>query len=200
MLAKNPAERYQHASEIAQDLTDWENLSSRKAVSSGSAFAERPTGLTPEQSQQLQALDQRRKLMVAAVVALIAILAAMFSLWFFVFSGSPAANDLVGKANNSGPANSGPPANNEPEVPPEVAEANEALKLALGIANLQIGEHPNDLEIYAKEIARLEEALAKYPKADESLRRQVSARLEELKADLVKISQGAAVVRDDWDQ
>ncbi len=200
MLAKNPAERYQHASEIAQDLTDWENLSSRKAVAGGAAFAERPTGLTPEQSQQLQALDQRRKLMVAAIVALIAVLAALFSLWFFVFSGSPAANDLVGEVNNSGPAANALPANNGPEVAPEVAEANEALKLALGIANLQISEHPDNLDVYAKEIGRLEEALAKNPKADETLRRQVGTRLEALKLELTRLSQGAAAVRDAWEQ
>ncbi|MCB9933287.1 MAG: protein kinase [Planctomycetes bacterium] len=200
MLAKNPAERYQHASEIANDLSDWENLAARKSSSNGTAFAERPTGLTPEQSQQLAQLGQNRRLVIAAVVAIAAIMAAAFSLWFFLFSGSGAANEIIGEANNGGSADHPPPVNSAPEVPADVAEANEALKLALGIANLQVSENPNDTKTYKEAIGRLEEALARNPKAGEEWKSRVNSRLKELEAELAKLSEGAAAVNIEWDE
>ncbi|MCA8915650.1 MAG: protein kinase [Planctomycetes bacterium] len=199
MLAKNPAERYQHASEIANDLSDWENLASRKAASDGSAFAGRATGLSADQSQQLADLTRQRKLIIVGVIALIALFGAAFSIWFFVFSGSSTANNITSNSNVA-PSNNTPPTNSGPVVSDEVKAANKALDDALLYAEFKISDSKDDKEAYKAAIARLEEKLAENPKATDERKKLVTDRISELKDKLDAISKGAAAVADEWDQ
>ena len=199
MLAKNPAERYQHASEVMQDLSDWENLATRKAATSGAAFAERPGKLSPDASQEMYQVKQRQKLIIAGVVAAVAVLAAAASIYFFVFAGSgPAANNNTTVAtNNSGttPANNG----GAPELPKEVRTANQNIRDELNIANFQVAENPKS-EDYDSAIARIENALAENPKGSSQVRSDAQARIDELIELRDQLTATAADVQDEFDE
>lgn len=199
MLAKNPAERYQHASEIMTDLTDWESLAARKANSSGAAFGDSPQGLTPEQSQQLAAINANRKLMITGIVALVAILAAVFSVYWFVIrdaavvapnnSGSSSANNAVNTPANNGGSS---------ELPEEVRKANSNIRDAMSVANFLVNEDPSTND-YEKAIATLETALAKNPKASAKIVADAKGRLEAIKTEFDQQAKGALEVVDEWE-
>ncbi|MHC4840389.1 MAG: protein kinase domain-containing protein, partial [Planctomycetota bacterium] len=141
MLAKEPAERYQHGSDILNDIANYEALSSRQSGVMSTAFGQRPTGITAHQSQQIAEMNAKRNLIVALAAAVFAVAAAGVSLYVFVFSDDgPRHNNSVAEANNTSSSNN-PPANNSgdntPSIPPEVKRANEQLNTAL----IQAGVH-----------------------------------------------------------
>ena len=199
MLVKNPAERYQHASEVLQDLLDWENMAVRKATTSGSAFAERPGKLSPDSSQELFEVKQRQKLMIAGIVAVVALLAAAASIYIFLFSDSTPAvnNDTTIATNNSGDA----PANNSaPELPADVRQANEKIRAAFGVVEFLTGGGDPTTEDVGKAISALENALAVNPKASKELRDQAAERMKELADMRDNMTATAADVKEEWEE
>lgn len=198
MLVKNPAERYQHAAEVMQDLVDWENLATRKAATAGAAFAERPSRLSPDSSQELYQVKQRQKLILAGVVALVALLAAAASIYYFVFMDSTPAtnNDSVIAVNNTNSA----PSNNSPagELPKDVRDADQAIRDELNIANFQVETNPERRD-YDEAIARIENALATHTKGSAEVRKKAEDRRNELIALRLAMSTSAAGVAEEWE-
>lgn len=196
MLAKNPAERYQHASEIAGDLTDWDSLQQRKAVTDSSAFADRPRGLSPEASQQIAEVAAKRNLMFAAVAAVIAVGALVAVLWVFVFSDDPPAqNNTTVIAGNTNTA----PANNTPPVDEDTRIADDELKAALGVANFLVGNPPLKASDYQQAIDALDKALVQWPKGSESMKDTLRKRRNALDEAMKALALGAAAVNDEWE-
>lgn len=198
MLVKNPAERYQHASEVMNDLADWENLSTRKATASGAAFAERPSKLSPDSSQELYEVKQRQKLMIAAIVAFVAVCAAAYTIYSFVAGDEPEANNtpVVATNNtNSGPANHG----GSTELPADVREANQKIRDELVVANFQVAENATQ-DDYRSAIARIENAVAENPRASEEVKQTARDRVKVLSDELESMASSAGVVQEEWDQ
>jgi pSer/pThr/pTyr-binding forkhead associated (FHA) protein len=198
MLAKNPAERYQHAQEIITDLSDWENLAARKAGAPGMAFAERPVGLSAEQSQHLAQINANKKLLIMGIVALVAIFAAVFSVWYFVFLDT---TPVTPNTTNTVAANTGTtPANNStaPELPREVVDANTTIKDTLTIVNFLVGTATPKVKDVAEAISKLETALAENPRASDDVRRGATDRLDALKTLHDQLSKGATAVAEEW--
>ena len=196
MLAKAPAERYQHASDIVTDLTNWETLAARKATSDGTAFAERPAGLTADASQQFQALNRQRKLIIAGVVALVAVLVAAASIWFFVFADTPnPINNTIAPSNT--PANS---IGNTPptELAPEVKQANDKIRADLSVVDFLLQDPNPRAEDLRTAIARLENALLENPKGSPEVRDEAQARLDGLIAQHEEMNRGALDVAEEW--
>lgn len=195
MLAKNPAERYQHASEVARDLTDWDSLQQRKAVTDSSAFAERPRGLSPEASQQIAEVAAKRNLIMAAVIAVLAVGVLAAVLWFFVFNdgGKAANNTPVIAGNNSPPSNSSPP------VDSDVGKADDALKAALGVANFIVGKSGLKGDDYKHAIEEIDKALVEWPKGSDSMKETLRKRRLELEKAMNTLAEGAAAVSDEWE-
>jgi hypothetical protein len=196
MLAKAPAERYQHASDIVTDLTNWEMLAARKATSDGTAFAERPAGLSADASQQFKALNRQRQLIIAGVVALVAVLVAAASIWFFVFADTPKPVD-----NRIAPGNT--PANtigNTPptELAPEVKQANDKIRADLSVVDFLLQDPNPRAEDLRTAIARLESALLENPKGSPEVRDEAQARLDGLIAQHEEMNRGALDVAEEW--
>lgn len=199
MLVKNPAERYQHASEVMQDLADWENLATRKAATTGAAFAERPGKLTPDSSQELYQVKQRQKLMIAAIVAFVAVCAAGYTIYSFAFSDDPAANNtpvVTENAENTAVANNG----GSSELPQEVRAANEKMKEAFGVVNFLTSKGDPTIKELNDAISELENALAANPKASTDIRDRAVERMKELAEQRDNMSDTAASVQDEWDE
>ncbi|MCC6464107.1 MAG: protein kinase [Planctomycetes bacterium] len=203
MLAKNPAERYQHASEIASDLENYQNLSSRKAQTDVSAFAERPRGLTAEQSQQIANANRMRNVAVAAIAAAVGLVALMVALWMFVLGDTPAnnSNDVVagtGNSNGNG-GNSNAPANNSAEVklPPDVVEANDRLKEAMSLAGFEAED--GTPEALGSAVQRLDRALAEWLKGSPDLRDKVKKYRDSLQQRLEDMTKGVEAARKEWE-
>ncbi len=129
MLAKVPAERYQHASEIAADLTDFENLNARRAVVTSAAFASRPAAIGPDRSQQLAATGTRRYLAIALLAALLAVASAAFVVWYFVIrgEGSQVADNGQPTAPEQPPANTATPSDPDDPQQRAIAAANQRV-------------------------------------------------------------------------
>ncbi len=202
MLAKNPAERYQHASDIATDLASFESMQQRQTGAVASPFAEKPPTLSPESSQELAAAMRTRNLALAAIAAGVAIIALIAVLWVFVFSGpAPAANNAptgpIAGANNAAPA-----ANNAPraELPRDVLEANERLRDALGQANYEVSSESAGRREYESAIKRLTDALAVNIKASDDIKERVRARKAQLEDELKRKTQLADSLRSQWEQ
>jgi serine/threonine protein kinase len=198
MLAKNPAERYQHAQEIVTDLSDWENLAARKAGAPGMAFGERPAGLSAEQSQHLAQINANKKLLITGIVALVAILAAVFSVWYFVIRDPSviATNTTNTVATNTGNT----PANNstDVQVPQDVKDANEKIQAALNIVDFLVGSGTPKIGELQKAISELETALAENPRASDEKRKLATDRLDALKTLNDQLSKGATAVAEEW--
>lgn len=174
MLVKNPAERYQHASEIAQDLTDFENLSARKAASSGTAFGARVTGLSPDQSQRIAEQKSKRSLMIAGLAAAAAVIAAVISIGVFAFGDDdpgPVNNDpVVGGANNESNA----PPGNGAGVPADVLAANRRVEERITIAKHLLDNPPSTPEDLDRDVDRIDTVLRETKaKADPDLHKQL---------------------------
>ena len=200
MLVKNPAERYQHASEIATDLGDWQNLAVRKANSSGAAFGGVPQGLTAEQSQQLATINANRKLMITGIVAAVAILAAVFSVYWFAIrdtSTQPVPNNDGAVAVNGAntPADNGGPS----KLPQDVQEANEKIRAALSVVEFLVGKNPSTEEIQ-QAISTLENALAENPKASTEVADKARTRLAEIKSLHDQLTKTAQEVEAEWQE
>lgn len=200
MLAKNPAERYQHASEVMSDLADWESLAARKATAAGAAFADRPAKLSPDSSQELYEVKQRQKLLIAGVFALVCVLAAAASIYFFVFAGGtpPVNNSPV--AGTNGGANSPVGNGNGADLAPEVRAANEKLREAFGVVEFLTGKGKPTIEDIGKAIAALETALAENPRASEELRKRATERVAELNEKREGMTRTAGELQEVWDQ
>jgi pSer/pThr/pTyr-binding forkhead associated (FHA) protein len=198
MLAKNPVERYQHAQEIITDLSDWENLAARKAGAPGMAFGERPAGLGAEQSQHLAQINANKKLMIMGIAALVAILAAVFSVWYFVIrdEGAVATNTANTVATNTG---NGSAANStDVRLPPEVEEANGKIDAALNIVDFLVGSGVPKVGELKKAISELETALAENPRASDAKRKLATDKLDALKTQHDQLSKGATAVGEEW--
>jgi serine/threonine-protein kinase len=198
MLVKNPAERYQHASEVASDLADYENLASRRAGAQSNAFAVRPAGLGPDQSQRIAQGKARRNLVLAAISALLAVAAAVTVLWFFVFAGAPTANhnrdsDQAGETNSARP-----PDNGKVEDDAQVISANKHIDERIGVAKeaLKRASTKDELEV---EIELIERSLQGNHRASPDRIKELSDLRDELKRRLEELAQGIQEASADLD-
>jgi len=199
MLQKNPAERYQHASDVLTDLANFEAMNVRQSTGTVSPFAERPPGLAPAESQEIAAAMRTRNLALGAIAAGVAVLALAIVLWLFVFSTNEPANNTG--SNTTGPiaaANNTPAANNA-GLPQDVQEHNERLREALNVANYQVGVEGAGRKEYTEAVQRLGDALGTWLKATEEWKNRVSARRKQLENELLKLSEGVDGVRAEWE-
>jgi len=204
MLAKNPAERYQHASDIAADLANFETMAQRQGGQVANPLAERPKGVAPEHSQEIAAAMRTRNLALSAIAAGVAIIALIVMLWVFVFSGpDPAANNSggTGPIAGGGPGTNTPPTNSpKPDVPQDVSEANERLRDALGQANYEVMQEAAGRKEFESAIKRLTDALALNIKASDDMKDRVRARKTQLEDELRKKTERADALRMEWEQ
>lgn len=201
MLIKNPAERYQHASEIAQDLTDFENLSARKTATSGSAFGARVTGLSPDQSQRIHEQKSKRSLMIAAIAAIAAVLAAVVSVSVFAFGGSDPGPEnnapIIGGANNE----SNTPPVNGTGVAPDVAAANKRVEERITIAKHLLDNPPSTPEDLDRDLDRIDSVLRETKaKADPELHKQLTALRDRLWAKRNEMLESFQAAKDEHDE
>ncbi|MDC1141825.1 serine/threonine-protein kinase [Planctomycetota bacterium] len=178
MLAKEPSERYQHGSDILNDIANFEALSTRQSSVMSSTFGERPSGIAAHQSQQIAEMKAKRNLTVAIVAAVFAVAAAGLSLYFFVFSSPPPAHNNSVATANTQPDSNNPPDNGSSDGPglaPEVKRANEALKTAL----IQAGAHADvgTLQGLERAIDLLGNALPKWSRAEKAVKKKVSDKI-----------------------
>lgn len=201
MLAKDPAERYQHAGDIIADLQNWEMLAARQGTLDGEAFARGPRRLSPEDSQLLADFARRRKLMFAGVVALVCVLAAVVTTYFVLFGGS--RETASNKPDRESESTAGGPDENEEdsaeELSPETIEANEKLQNALWLADFQVNpESAPGESAYQNAIDGLDKALEDWPDASESSKQRVRDRRDEIATALKEMRDAAAVADSDW--
>jgi serine/threonine protein kinase len=190
MLAKAPAERYQHASDILSDLTDYEYQASRHSMQDSAAFASRPRGLTPEQNQQV-AKRRKFKLIVGVTVPVV-VVALMLGALLAFGGGEP-------------PPGPTEPDNGRPDprprvntIPPDVAQANQSLRIELGVANRMVDRENPTVDQITDAVSVLDRALRQNTRADSETREVVRARREEIKAKLQAIQQTVADVEEEW--
>ncbi|MBX3475025.1 MAG: protein kinase [Planctomycetes bacterium] len=200
MLVKNPAERYQHASDIAADLASFEAMQQRQGGQVANPLAERPRSLPPEHSQEIAAAMKSRNLALGAIAAGVAVIALVIMLYLFVFKGDPVADNGAGNApivaGNSGPAVNG---TGKPDVRPDVAEANEKLREALSIAQYEIGQEGAGRKEYEGAVKRLGDALATWIKASDEMKERVRVRRTQLESDLRRMTERADAYRAQWE-
>lgn len=191
MLMKNPAERYQHASEVSADLANFELMAVRKPQGTGSAFAARPKGLTHAESQQIAGALRTRNLVLAVIAAAVAIVGLLAVLWLFVLNGG-GANPI---AENTPAVNA---ANAPVEVSDAVRRANEELTKAVGLAEGRFRDRP-DREGCEKALAGLEEALKAWPGASPEVLDKATTLRGRIRAELLKATRGGSAAREEWE-
>jgi serine/threonine protein kinase len=201
MLAKSPDERYQHASDIISDLSDYELLSSRKESVEGMALASRPRGFSPEQSQQIARNRQRRNLGIGGVVGFAALAAIVVSaIWVFGGSDKPPDDTvIVDDRKNNTTSDDNKRGDPDPALSPEAERANEALRDALSVAGFLVSDAPS-LEQLTRAIEQLDTALRRNPHATDEWRKRVETRVAEIKEMLKEAEQSEAVIQEQWDE
>lgn len=195
MLRKNPAERYQHASDVAADLANFEAQAARKGAAVASALGNRAAGLPADQSQQIAAALRTRNLVLAVIAATGAIAALAVVLWMFVFN-APGDNGAGNRASAMS-ANATSPAASAPSA--ETLQANEKLNAALVLANEDVNkEDPGRLD-YEKAIKRLNDALASFSLASQEAKDKLTGRKRDLEVQLRRKNQDSENVRGEWE-
>lgn len=195
MLAKNPAERYQHASDVLNDLDNWQSLASRKGKTEAAVFAKPVKGPSAEVQEQIVASAQKRNLMLAAIAAVVGVAALLIMLWVFVFNGgstNTAANNTVAvnnTANTTGPANNAP-ANN---LTPEQQAANQRVNRAIILAE----DRARNL-MYADAISILEQAVKENP--DSTLIGEAKKLIDLYKTKVGEDTDKVNAMREEWSQ
>ncbi|MCF6227978.1 MAG: hypothetical protein L3J82_04815, partial [Planctomycetes bacterium] len=202
MLAKEPSERYQHASDILNDIANYEALSSRQSSVMSGTFAERPRGLSGHQSQQIAEMNAKRNLLVAVAAAGLSLVAASVVLYLFVFkSDPPKQNDVVIGPNNNRASNNTPSGNGNdqtPEVPKHVKKANEALNTALIQADMLAREGTIKALQEARDL--LFNAKAKAPSAEKDVIKKVSDQIEAYDKNIEDIVGSSNQLQTDLDE
>ncbi|MBV6516950.1 MAG: Serine/threonine-protein kinase PknD [Planctomycetes bacterium] len=199
MLAKNPAERYQHASDVLNDLENWQSLASKKGGVQPAAFAKAVKAPGAELQEQMVASAQRRNLALAAIAAVVGVAALSIMVWVFFFSDSPTPNTNVAEANNTPanlpPANSGNGGGTTAQLTPEQESANRKLQQAIGAA--QLSSNKGD---HAAAIAILEKALKDNALATESAQAEARKYLEQVKLKAEQEGQSEQAMREEWSE
>ena len=201
MLIKNPAERYQHASEISSDLADFENLSARKSASDGSAFANRVTALSPDQSQRIAEQKSRRSIAIAGIAAAAAVLAAAISIGFVLFGGSdPLENNNSDPISGVNSSSNTPPSNSDPTQSPEMVAANKKVEERINIARYLLENPPGRPEELDKDIERIDQVLKEQKtKASPDLLKQLQDLRDKIWAKRMEMLEGFATAQTQYD-
>lgn len=197
MLAKSPSERYQHATDIASDLADFEHLQARQAFGAPSAFASKPLPPEPDQSQRLARIRAMRSTVLTAISALIAVACAVAVVWYVVDAGFflPGNNSAVQGNGSAGPANG------TAQLTPEELEANETVRSAVSVARYILRQQPMppapELE---KALDDIDNALRVGAKASPELKGQLSELRENLQQRLTDLQEGELNAQDEFER
>ena len=198
MLAKNAAERYQHAGDVLMDLENWQSLAAKRGKVEASAFARPVKGPSVEMQQQMAAAAQRRNVLLAAVAAIVGVTALSIMVWLFFFSDGagqianannvPANNALL---TNMPPSNSG--SGPVTTLTPEQEKANSNLREAIGSAK-EYAKTPD----YTKAIDRLEKAIKDNGPATDGVVNEARKLIAQYK--LLQAQEGDTVnaMREEW--
>lgn len=200
MLAKEPSERYQHASDILNDIANYEALSSRQGDVISGTFGERLGGLTAEQSQQIAQINATRNLLIAAVVAVIALVLAGVSIYVFAFSGGQSDNNTVAQSDNR-PVAANTPAGKTPkvdELPAGVKQANEKLNNALIRASVHADL--GTTKGFEDAIDLLGNALPKHPRAEAGVKSKVNKAIVDYETKISSIREVAGQFDNEFEE
>ncbi len=192
MLAKNPAERYQHASDVLNDLENWQSLAQKRGQTEASVFAKPVKGPSAEMQEQLVASAQKRNLMLAAIAAVVGVAALAIILWVFAFdTGNGAASNsnspIAGTNTNAPPANT-PPANT-------LSDAQKNADIRLNRVMILADERARNLE-YQKAIEMLEQAVKENP--DSTLIGEARKMIELYKTKVTEDTDQVNALREEW--
>lgn len=195
MLTKNPAERYQHASDVLNDLENWQSLAARKGKTEGLAFSKPVKGPSADIQEQMVASAQRRNLALAAIAAVVGVAALAIMLWVFVFNDG--GQNTVANNNappnlptNTAPANNAPPANN---LTPAQQAANQRVNRAIILAQ----DRANSQQ-YQEAIDMLDKAVKENP--DSTLIGEARKLIELYKTKVGEDLDKVNAMREEWAQ
>lgn len=198
MLAKNPAERYQHAGDIANDLADLENFRLRQAFSEAATMAVKPVLPPPQPPEHAAKGGDRRLLGIATVAALLAVASAVAVIWFFM-SGGLGGGSVV--ANNGAVANDVEPKGNGTPLTPEVMEANDTVRSAISVASyilrMQPAPPPSELE---QALDDIDNALRLGSRASPDLKQRLEGLREQIENRHKEMMEGEFNAQDEYDK
>ncbi|MDH5641272.1 MAG: hypothetical protein OEY28_08255, partial [Nitrospira sp.] len=205
MLVKNPAERYQHASQILSDLETWHLVQSASAARGGMdprVAAMMPRHHGPDFAAAHRGKKSGAMIAIAVSLALIAIAAIVLVVVFLApkNDGAPPPPKTEGRDSSPlvRPSNGGP---SEVETPGNGNESgsdpasNSALDRAIGAATTMAGNRE-----YALAIELLDKALIENAGASEALRKEALALRDECREKLGTTSKEAGDAQEKWDE
>ncbi len=194
MLAKNPAERYQHASDVLNDLENWQSLASKRGQTEAAVFAKPIKGPSAEMQEQMVVSAQKRNLMLATIAAVVGVAALLIMLWVFVFdTGGGAATNTNTSTAGTNTNSSTAPANNTPANSLTQAQQNADIRLNRVII---LAEDRARNQMYAEAIEMLEKAIKENP--DSTLIGQARKYIEQYKSKVGEDTDNLNAMREEW--
>ncbi|CAG0950002.1 serine/threonine-protein kinase PpkA [Planctomycetaceae bacterium] len=192
MLAKNPAERYQHASDVLNDLDNWQSLAAKRGQTEASVFAKPVKGPSVEMQEQLVASAQKRNLMLATIAAVVGVAALMIMIWVFMFdAGSAQANNTGVSTTNTG-TNTTPVSNTPANT---LSEAQKNADVRLNRVMILAQDRANSQQ-YNEAIDMLEKAIKENP--DSTLVGDARKLIELYKTKVTEDTDQINALREEW--
>jgi hypothetical protein len=197
MLAKNPAERYQHASEIAADLSDFENLFARKAFSSASVFAAKPPVVRAKKPDIAAEMAQPRKLLAGGIALAALLAAAGGAAWYFGLRQAPEAPlepvpPIVSTRNDA--------KSDRVPLTPEQRAANENVRSEITLASYVLSRPVQSADSLKEDIERAERVRRRNHQADDSLLERLDGLIARLNQRLEGLTQGRDQALQEYDE
>ncbi|MCC6575073.1 MAG: protein kinase [Planctomycetes bacterium] len=201
MLAKTPAERYQHAADVLKDLENWENLISKRGGFNSAAFAAPPEARRQHAENNLAQAQKSKGLAIAALAAVGGIAVLLLALWLFVFNKPNTIAQNNNEPDQNMPANNAPPTNTPGVVvDKDVEYANSKIDEAVGTAKFMhrgIDGKGGTIEQLKNAVALLDKAMKENPK---STRLDVAKRLRtQIQDDIDKVMRETGDVDTAWE-